>query len=500
MYTILNSDAIRSQYQEDFSARSPFDLKIPLVEISDRVLEQIYYYRWHVFCSHIKETPLGYVITEFSKDVPWAGVYNTIVCATGHHLYEGRWLPNHEYLKDYAKFWFTASEAKTRLYSCPLASAIYTTCKTWGDFTLAKELYEPLKDNFAAWKNGSQAKSGLYYQFDVNDGMELSISGHGFRPTINSYQYADALALAKIAAMLSKQADEAYYTKEADLLKQAVDTPLWDEDAQFYKSLSDTLYSNEMSLSVDKSHWQDHLDDDCYRRADVREQIGYVPWCFSLPDEDKSVAWKFLRDGKHFAAPRGITTAERCHPRFMEEHSHECLWNGPVWPFATSQTLTALGNLLSDYKQEIMDRHDYFALLKQYAESQFLNGEPFVDEDLDPFTGIWLAREKLLTGKDPHTIRDRGIHYNHSTFCDLVLTGLAGLRPREDDILEISPMFSEDDLSYFCADGITYHDHKIAVVWDKAGSRYSYGKGLHIFCDGKKLCSSPTLVKQLLTL
>jgi hypothetical protein len=35
--------------------------------------------------------------------------------------------------------------------------------------------------------------------------------------------------------------------------------------------------------------------------------------------------------------------AERRHPAFMARVRGKCEWDGAVWPFATSQTLTALG-------------------------------------------------------------------------------------------------------------------------------------------------------------
>ena len=34
----------------------------------------------------------AYVVTEFLPEVSWAGAFNTIVAAAGHHIYEGRWL------------------------------------------------------------------------------------------------------------------------------------------------------------------------------------------------------------------------------------------------------------------------------------------------------------------------------------------------------------------------------------------------------------------------
>ena len=64
---------------------------IPLLECPDKDIERAYYFRWWTFRRHIKATPKGYVVTEFLPDVGWAGEYNTINCAAGHHIMEGRW-------------------------------------------------------------------------------------------------------------------------------------------------------------------------------------------------------------------------------------------------------------------------------------------------------------------------------------------------------------------------------------------------------------------------
>jgi len=41
-----------------------------------------------------------------------------------------------------------------------------------------------------------------------------------------------------------------------------------------------------------------------------------------------------------------------------------------------------------------------------------------------------------------------GDHYNHSTYCDLIITGLVGLRPRADDIVEVNPLLPESTWRY----------------------------------------------------
>lgn len=477
-YFILDFDKQKSCYSQKTDGISPFDAGVPLFECDDSVLNQIYYFRWHTYCRHIKKTPDGYVVTEFLPDVPWAGKYNTISCPGGHHLYEGRWIHNKKYLDDYSRFWFSEG-ANPRLYSFWIADSIYALCMVNGDFSLAEALHENLKDNYSKWEESHLMQSGLFYQIDDRDGMEYSAGGSGNRPTINSYMYADALAISKIAHLLGKTDDEKLYKDKAETLKNLINTKLWDSEVGFYKTLAEN--KNYTALT------------------DMCEQIGYIPWCFNIPPNGRDSAWKYLTDKDYFDAPYGPTTSEQKHPSFMQEFDHECLWNGPSWPFATSQTLTALSNLLSGYEQDTMDKANYANLLKTYANSHFIeeNGKkrPWIDENLDPFTGEWLARKIIHSAIPDRDDKERGVDYNHSSFCDLVLSGIAGVRARDDEILEINPLFDENDFAYMCADGILYHNRYISVLWDKDESRYNKGKGLRIYIDGKEVCHSNKIEK-----
>lgn len=470
-YCILNENKLKKKYTFNKSRLSPFDFGIPLIETDDKTIEEIYYFRFHTYCKHIKDTPVGKVVTEFYPKVLWAGKYNTICCPAGHHFYEGRWFYDTSFLDSYAEFWFS-KRGNPRKYSFWAADSIYAAALVKGDFSKAKKLYNKLKDNYYCWENEKLSLHGMFYQNDDRDGMEYSAGGSGLRPTINSYMYGDASALKKLAIALDKNNEAEIWEIKANELKDKINLVLWDNDAEFYKTFN---VKSEKLVSV-------------------REQIGYVPWYFNIPDENKTVAWKFLNDENYFYAPFGPTTAEINHPEFMKEHNHECLWNGPSWPFATSQTLTALANLLCNYKQDIMTKSDYYKLLHQYANCQHLteNGKtiPFIDENLDPFTGKWLAREKLKNGFYPISPKNRGEDYNHSTFCDLVLSGLAGIRPSEDNTLTVNPLFTENNLEYFCADGILYHGAYVTVLWDKSGQHFGKGKGYRIYINGEEIFNS----------
>ena len=98
--------------------------EIPLIDCPDEQIEETYYFRFWTFRKHIKETPVGHIITEFLPDVPWSGEYNSINCPAGLHIREGRWLKSADtIIKDYIRFWLSF-KGDTNLYSMWYAHAV----------------------------------------------------------------------------------------------------------------------------------------------------------------------------------------------------------------------------------------------------------------------------------------------------------------------------------------------------------------------------------------
>ncbi len=180
----------------------------------------------------------------------------------------------------------------------------------------------------------------------------------------------------------------------------------------------------------------------------------------------------------------GLTTAERRSPRFRSHGYGHCEWDGAVWPFATAQTLTALANVLRNYPPAAISSRDFFHAFLTYVESQHADGKPYIGEYLDETTGQWINGQ-----------RGRSRYYNHSTFADLVITGVAGLVPRADDTVEVWPLLPAGVWDYFCLDGLRYHGHLLTIVWDQDGSRYGRGQGLMVFADGKVIAHGTKLAK-----
>ena len=63
-----------------------------------------------------------------------------------------------------------------------------------------------------------------------------------------------------------------------------------------------------------------------------------------------------------------------------------CWWSGQSWPFATTQTLKAMANVLHNYPQEHISRIDYADLLHTFAISHRKDGKPYIAEALHPDT------------------------------------------------------------------------------------------------------------------
>lgn len=443
---------------------------IPLFECPDSALQQIYNYRWWSFRKHLKETPDGFIFTEFIESVGHEGKYGAISCALGHHIYEGRWLRNPLYLQQYIDFWLikepTFKPSKFHSFSSWLSDAVYNLYLVQPNKAALSKWLPLLAKDYERWEGERRLASGLFWQFDVKDGMEESVSGgrriQNRRPSINSYMYGNARALAQMGKLLEVDSLVDKYKGKADFLSHLVLDSLWDSKGNFFRTR--------------------HPDG----TLAAREAIGFIPWYFNLPpDEDRfAKAWLQLNDTAGFQAPWGLTTAERREPTFRTRGTgHSCEWDGAIWPFATTQTLKALSNFLTVYKHhDGIDNKVFYETLRQYALAHQKNGRPYLGEYQDEKTGYWLK------GDNP-----RSSFYNHSGFCDLVINDLVGLKPADANRIMIKPLVPDGIWDWFCLDNISYHGRTLTILWDKTGTKYGKGKGFLLFVDGKRVASSKKL-------
>lgn len=495
----LDRDALLAGYAEP----EWYKANIPFLEVPDREIQDVYYYRWSTYKRHIKYTGQrnGHLITEFHNAPGYAAPLGGIVAAAGHHVYEGRWLRDTRPLDDYLRYWLQGPGASPKpkedfvnedtddwahQYAWWAADAAYQRYLVTGDAAFVKGLLPDLIRQYDKWGHQFEPRLGLYWSVPVWDAMEYTASayetdpadpyhgGHGYRPTLNAYQYGDARAIAAIARLRGgpgldrpgDQATAARFERRAEDLRTALHKWLWDPERKFF------LHKARADLDPGE------------RLVSTREQIGYIPWMFGMARKGTEEAWAQLKDPDGFAAPYGPTTAERRSPWFMRDAlSGCCRWNGPSWPYSTAQTLTAMANLLNDRAQSVVTAGDYHRLLRGYALTQYKDGRPYVAEAHHPDEPRWI-----------YDGRGHSEHYNHSTFNDLVISGLIGVRPQPGDRLVVNPL-APRGWDHFVLENVPYRGHNVTVLWDRDGSRYGQGAGLRVYVDGVRVATRPDLGK-----
>lgn len=462
---------------------------IPLFESADRDLDDVYYYRWQIVRAHQRDLGQhGYITTEFLDDVPWQKhPYASLNDVTGFHIGEARWLHDRRYAADYIDYMYRGGN--DRHFTDYMADAV------WGRYLVDGERGEALRHLsamrllFGQWDDRLDFDKGLYWVEPLLDATEYTISsidasggkdgfrgGDAFRPSVNAYMFANARAIGRLSELAGEPELAKRYAAQAEAIRARTVRDLWHPQFQHF--------TDRYKVTNEHVRYWDFIRG--------RELVGFVPWMFDLPPDEAryAVAWRGVLDPQRFAGAGGLRTVEPSYQYYMRQYRYEgtareCQWNGPVWPFQVTQVLAGMINLLDHYDQRVVTRGDFLRLLRQYARLHRNDGRLDLEEDYDPETG------KPIVGLA------RSHHYFHSGFNDLLLTGVVGLRPRADDVLEVNPLLpparDKQALQWFRAENIPYHGRSVAVTWDADGRHYGRGRGLSVEIDGKLAAQRTTL-------
>jgi len=489
-----NDEEVYSQMFPNGEALNWIEAEVPKFECPDKIIEETYYFRWWTFRKHIKEIPEGRIITEFLPDVYWAEPYNSINCASGHHIAEARWLKKDKKLvREYIDFWLRGKGNVTS-YSSWLIYSIYQYALVSDNKEYVLDFLPEMIKYYKTVEISNLTKYGLFWSYDDRDGMEMSISGSGLRPTLNSYMYANAYALARMSKWAGDKEIIKEYESKALELKKKICEFLWDETDEFFK----VVPQKNKIQKIDSFSFED-----ISVAHNVREAIGYIPWEFSIPNTKHDIAWKYLSDKRYFKAEYGPTTAERRHPKFMESNpDHECMWNGSSWPFSTTQILNSMIIMLQQGRREWVTEEEFLELVHIYANSHYRRNKfgdlvNWIDESIDPDSGEWISRNCLEKWgwREDKGGYERGKDYNHSAFCDVVIRGICGIELNEERRLCINPLIPKGKWDYFMLEELPYKNHKVTIGYDCDGIRYQKGKGLWVELDGKVIGQSASLSK-----
>lgn len=469
---------------------------IPFLETPDRDIDMTYYYRWELVTIHMVygSPESGYASTEFIDRPWWSGAFGTISCPAGHQLYDYRWLRNRKYVQDYSRFWFKTPGAQPLNYTNWIGDAIWQGYKVNRDFAFVSELLPAITKDYENWeKKFWVEKEGMFAWDGMHDGMETNINSRqtpkwfegapGYRPTLNAYMWAEAQAIVNIAKLQGNKELVSEYEGKSETIKSNFQSKCWDPKRSFFfhrfrddevtVDKKDTIEANTLTYQSGKYAGNPH----------GRELMGYVPWYFNMIDDSEkyAAAWKYLMDPNFFYASFGPTVVERNDPLFLISKNC-CVWSGNSWPFATSQTLKAMSNILTNYNIKEVSKEDYFKLFKIFTLTQRKNGKPYVAEGLHPDNGSWAG----------HDVPGHSEHYYHSSYVDLVISDLIGLKAQANDSIVVNPLVPRE-WDYFLLEDVNYHGHTISIVWDRTGNKYNMGKGFQLISDGETIASATDL-------
>ena len=462
----------------------------PLFECPDKDIERTYYFRWWTYRKHLRRgADGGWRVTEFLPKVSWSGADNTIVCPAGHHFREGRWLRDRAILADLSRFWLASPEATHRWrYSSWLFTGVCQFAEVAGLDDLPAQLLDDAVAYYRRWEEGFEIPAwptegtarmggdgeGGFLSVDSREGTEYSLGGNGWKPLMNAAMWSEAKCIASVARRAGRDVLADEFEAKAEGVRKALMEKCWNEGTGFFstRSYDDTLNP-------------------------VRELHGYAPWYFGVP-VGVSPDWSLLSDPQGFAADYGLTFPERRAPGFaIDRDGHECKWNGPSWPFATSIALTALANDLHAHPSA-EGRRAFDFLMWQYAAQQKRTRarddgwtvQPWIDENCHPDKPEWLSRDIILANPEMRERfpKERGKDYNHSTFCDLVVSGIVGIVPDGASGFAVDPL-CDPRWDYFTFSHLAYRGHDVEVSWRRGRS------GLTVTLDGHEVARSPELAR-----
>lgn len=491
----------------------------PLFLSSDSTITEVFNYRFWMMSKHLRryhdpEDDKDYwVFTEFFGWPRHGSRSGAIPCPVGHQFYDARWFKNPEYLKSYAEYYMKGSASylnqrgnsslltsvprpESHHFSSWLVNGVDAFLKVHPDKEWTKEMLPYMEEHQHVWDsiftvhNPDSKTNGMYKIMDLYDGMEFSLSAvegliasdgpfslytadnwrdyylgwgtndragnspqakeypeafnHGYpwyylvRPSVNGYAYGNMMALSEMYKEVGNSALSEKYKDRAAAVQQKTLDVLWDDDEQFFMTYS--------------------AGDNKYGKKDyeamVRESVGYTPWYFNMiPQESNAkyeAAWEFLGSAEGFNNTMGMTTAERSHPYYNEQ---AYAWNGRGWPFQNSVVNKAYANYLRNYKDHATeeDKELLMELIDKYAA---MHG------DKEKNIGEWYIPSD---GKEFGGVRD----YFHSTFPDMIISDLLGIKADYDGALHIEPLLPVDAWDSFYLGDLNIAGHSVDIVWNK---------------------------------
>ena len=405
--------------------------------------------------SHLRLARIsGYSFTEFIDRPFWSGAYGAISCPAGHQLYEvalaarpryrprlrallvphaGRAAATLQHLARRCRLGRASGASRRRTSST-------TCCRTWSK-------------NYEGWeKRHFVPEVGLFWQTGHDDGMEYQHqqpADAGHRPR-RARLSADAqrLPVGRCAGHRPRRrlAGDADRCREVsrESSRRSKSTCKKSSGTASASSSSTCPSTTKSATATVKARTLTYQTGQFAGSPHGRELIGYVPWQFNLPDAGYEVGVE-VPDGPRLFLRRVRPDDRRAERPDVPAHQNAAAGGaasrGPTPPRRRSRRWRTC---LQNYEQNVVTKADYVKLLRTYAQHAS-QGRPAVHRRGAPIPTP--ARGRATTPTTTASITST------PATTILIITGLVGLRPRDDDMIEVQPL-APDDWDYFALDDV----------------------------------------------
>lgn len=414
---------------------------------------KIYYYRWYLVYRSLHKPSEVINNHPVQRDCIYESPYGGWFCCpvglpVPLHIEEAKWMINPQYVYADTLNWIDGS-CNYRGYIQHTPMAIWHLYLNHPNKELLKQGYneyckyalnrfnpqnddlEFFKVTVGSWITGAEYQPAFYQYTDVkwdwtydSEGVSKGLApkeSRLYRLDDITYSIANLIGCSKIAKELGKYEDSKKFSALADKSVKLLIKYFWNNEKKCFVSID----------ACTKMHCDEAI---CYD--------SFMPYLWNIVGEKFYEGFSYIADDKELSCTFGITTVNKKCPMYWfdnciagpakssvkEPHPYGCSWNGPVWPYAVSGVLEALGASSVNNKSLIELWLENF---EKYTELHFLDGDrstPVITEHYRPSDGYSFSQT---------------CDYFHSTWIDLFMKYYAGIMIDENTIT-FSPFTKEE--------------------------------------------------------
>ncbi len=449
-FSPISSDMAKTDLSDAMLISNPFDdaekrfnlwmeTNAPQLETENLDLLKVYYYRFFVIKCAIHNPcevlPESEYKGECIYESPFGGWFGApIGLPIPLQTLDMKWMKDTSALRSNIKNWCRGVGTMQDYIQCT-PMAIWQYYLQTGDKTILTEFYESvcnftiarinkidtiLPQTHGSWITGAEYQPS-FYQYTTppwdwrhdHEGADMGFKNTVLHRVDESVMYgANILACKLMAEQLGKTEDEDYFSNVAESVLSEIENLLWNEDKHFFFD-----FDPSVGKPCDKAY----------------SYGGFTPLMFGLLGSDFDSVFEHLGENGRFDGSFGVTSVDKECPMYWfdnciagptassvaEPHEYGCSWNGPIWPFAVSLVLEALGYATYENPQ-LADTFN--RIFSDYTELHFDFGDrtlPCIREHYRPSDGTTFSSYT---------------EYFHSEWINLLFSYYLGIRVKEDGI------------------------------------------------------------------